>query len=147
MALRDPIAVYNAASNVDAQMVQHALRAVGIEAFVTEDVSPVGAWIGGLIPEIHKPQVWVERADVGRAKPVLDGYERRAAELRAARAEAAAGPPVEAVCEECGGQASFPAGQEGSVQLCPHCGEYMDVGGEEAGEDWEAEGGEEAAGP
>ena len=28
-----------------------------VEAYVTEDVSQVGTWVGGLIPEIHKPQV------------------------------------------------------------------------------------------
>src|SRR5436190_2960768 len=108
MALRDPVAVYNAASNMEAFVVREALQAAGVEAFVIEDVSQVETWVFGLIPELHKPQVWVERADVGRAKPVLDDYERRVAELRAAAKGRAEGPAVGAVCEECGGRSSFP---------------------------------------
>jgi hypothetical protein len=144
MAQRDPVAVYNAANNVQAQLVRNALIQSGVEAYVTEDVSPGGIWWGGLISEIHKPQVWVERADIERAKPVLDAFESRAAELRDAGAEVdAAGTPIATVCEECGGQASFPVAQRGSVQQCPHCGAYLDVGGEEMSDEWrEAEPGD-----
>jgi hypothetical protein len=142
MGLRDPIAVYNAADNMEAVFVRDALVAAGIEAYVTEDVSQVGAWVGGFIPELHKPQVWVERADSERARPVLDNYEERAAHLRGDRASAAlAEPPVEVVCDRCGGHASFPATQEGSVQQCPHCGAYLDVGDTETTDGWgDAEG-------
>jgi len=137
MALRDPVAVYNAANNMEAQLVRDALTASGVEAFITEDLSPVGTWIGGLIPDLHKPQVWADRADVERATPILDEFERRAAELRDARAKDRAGEePIEAVCEECGGSSSFPSAQRGSVQKCSHCGAYLDVGGEEFDEDW-----------
>lgn len=137
MALRDPVAAYNAANNVEAHLVRNALLLSGVEAHVTEDVSQVGTWLGGLIPEIHKPQVWIDRADIERAKPILDGFERRAAELRGTRAEGdAAEPPIEAICEDCGGRASFPAAQRGSVQQCPHCRAYLDVGGEAWSDDW-----------
>jgi hypothetical protein len=126
MPLRDPVAVYNAANNTQAMVVRDALAAAGVEAFVTEDLSVVGTWIGGFIPEIHKPQVWVDRADVERAAPVLVEYERRAAELR--RGAAADGGQVEVACEKCNGVATFPAAQQGTVQECPHCGAYIDVG-------------------
>lgn len=134
MSLRDPVAVYNAATNMEAGFVRDALVASGIEAFLTEDFSLGGTWIGGFLPEIHKPQVWVERADIDRAKPVLDEFERRATELRK---RAAAGPAIEVVCEECRRSASFPAAQKGSVQQCPDCGAYIDVGEGEAPEGWE----------
>jgi hypothetical protein len=142
MALRDPVAIYNAANNLEAVFVRDALIAGGVEAFVIEDVSQIGTWVGGLVPEIHKPQVWVERADMGRAKPILDDFEERAAQRRGGSAEGdAAGPPIEAVCEECGGRASFPVVQRGSVQHCPHCGAYLDVGDAELPEGWaDAEG-------
>jgi hypothetical protein len=130
MPLRDPIAVYNAANNLEAGFVRDALAAAGVEAYVTEDVSQVGTWAGGLVPELHKPQVWVERADAERAVPLLHEFESRAADLRDP-GPGADGPPVEAVCEECGERATFPAAQLGSVQSCPHCGEYMDVGGDD----------------
>src|SRR5215831_15111829 len=100
MAFRDPVAVYNAANNLQAIFVRDALIAAGVEAFVIEDVSQVGTWMGGLIPEIHKPQVWVERADIERAKPVLDDFERRANEFRDAGADGGApGPVIKVVCE------------------------------------------------
>jgi hypothetical protein len=139
MALREPVAVYNAKNNLEAVFVRDALLDAGLEAFVTEDVSQVGTWVGGLVPELHKPQVWVERVDIERAKPVLDEFERRAAELRAASAADAAGPPIETVCEECGSRSSFPAAQRGSVQQCPQCNAYVDVGSEEMPEDAEEE--------
>ncbi len=131
MPLHDPVAVYN----TEALFVRDALIGAGVEAFLIEDVSQVGTWVGGMIPEIHKPQVWVARADVERAKPVLDAFERRAQQLRAAGPQTS-GEAIETVCEDCGRPASFPAEQQGSVQECPHCGAFMDVG-DDAAADWE----------
>lgn len=138
MAFRDPVAVYNAANNMQALFVRDALIAAGVDAFVIEDVSQVGTWVGGLIPEIHKPQVWVERVDIERAKPVLEEFERRSNALRDAGAEGVApGSEIAVVCEECGRPASFPAAQEGSVQQCPHCGAYIDVAEGDMPSGWE----------
>jgi hypothetical protein len=44
--------------------------------------------------------------------------------------------PVEVDCEECGRRCEFPAEQNGSVQECPHCGAYLDVGDAGLPEDW-----------
>ncbi|MDB5311636.1 MAG: hypothetical protein JWO38_5838 [Gemmataceae bacterium] len=143
MAFRDPFAAYNAASNVEAHLICGALIEAGVEAMVVEDVSQVGVWLGGLVSEIHKPQVWIERTDIARAKPVLDEYERRAAGRRVAdQRDTGAGEPVEVTCEECGKRAVFPAGQKGSVQSCPHCRAYVDVGDEVGFEGWEEAPGE-----
>ena len=130
MPLRDPVAVYNAADNVDAHLVCNALVQAGVEAFAVDDVSVVGLWWGGGLPEIHKPQVWVERSDVQRARQVLEDYERRMQQRRQAGgpAETSDMPPVEVTCEECGRQSTFPASQRGTVQDCAHCGAYVDVG-------------------
>ncbi len=130
MALRDPIAAYNAANNLEAHFVRDLLIDAGIEAGVTEDVSPVGGWVGGLVPEIHKPQVWIDRADIDRAGPVLHAYELQAAARRGAESAKAATTDdmVEVTCDECGKRSAFPLAQKGSVQNCPHCGEYVDVG-------------------
>jgi Putative prokaryotic signal transducing protein len=138
MALSDPVAVYNAANNLQAVFVRDALIAAGIEAFVIEDISQVGTWVGGLIPELHKPRVWVERCDIERAKPVLDEYERRTNELRGVGREGGTTKLViEVICEDCSRPTSFPATQEGSVQQCPHCGAYVDVGEGDVPEGWE----------
>jgi hypothetical protein len=131
VALQDPIAVYNAASNMEAHFLREALVNAGIEAFVTEDVSVVGQWFGGLIPEIHKPQVWVERVDIERTKPVLEAYERNAGERRAARDQAASGASIDVICEACGKSTTFPAVLLGSVERCGHCRAYVDVEGEQ----------------
>src|SRR5262249_37349155 len=123
MAIRDPIAAYNAATNLEAQMVAAALRHAGLEANVVEDLSTAGIWLGGVVGEIHKPQVWIERADVERAKPVLDEFETQAAERKRAAADA---PEIEVLCEECGERSLFPGNQYGSVQNCPHCRAFVD---------------------
>jgi DNA-directed RNA polymerase subunit RPC12/RpoP len=134
MPLRDPVAIYVPASNMEAHLICEALHNAGIDAHAVEDVSQVGTWMFGLVSQIHKPQVWVERADVKAAKPILEEYERRAKVNRDAK-NAKRGSPdmIEVVCEECGRSSRFPIEQEGSVQDCPHCGAYIDV--EEAGSD------------
>ena len=76
MALREPVAVYNAASNLEAAFVCQLITAAGFEAHTVEDVSQVGVWMFGTLPEIHKPQIWVEREDVEKVKPLLEDYDR-----------------------------------------------------------------------
>jgi hypothetical protein len=136
MALRDPVAVYNAANNAELYLVQNALADSGIEAFVTEDNSQVGTWALGLIPELHKPQVWVERSDVESATSILVAFEKRQAELQPAAG--GSGEDILVACEECDKQSSFPGVQRGSVQQCPHCGGFIDVGEAESAGEWES---------
>jgi hypothetical protein len=125
VALKDPLAVYNAANNVEALLLCNVLAEAGIEAFVTEDVSQIGTWVGGLVPEIHKPQVWIERADTERAVLILEEFERRTA---ARNADESVGlEPIPVLCEECGTRSTFPATKQGTVQNCPHCGAYLDI--------------------
>jgi hypothetical protein len=84
--------------------------------------------MGGLVPEIHKPQVWVERVDVERTKPILEAYERTASERRASRERVAGGEPsIDVICEECGKTTTFSALLRGSVEHCCHCGAHVDV--------------------
>jgi hypothetical protein len=118
----DPVAFYTAQNDAEAQLLANALLALGVKAHVKE-----GAWTGRT-----RVQVWVDRADIDKAKPVLDDFERHQAQRRIGGAdEATAGPPLELVCEKCGRSATFPAAQRGSVQDCPHCGAYLDVGQDE----------------
>jgi hypothetical protein len=91
---------------------------------VVEDTSVVGLWMGGTVPEIHKPQIWVERSDLDRAKEILQDHELRVA---AQRDSLAAGEPIFVECEECGKCSSYPPTQRGTVQDCPHCAAYVDV--------------------
>jgi hypothetical protein len=136
MPLQDAIAVYTAADNMEAHFVREALFGAGIEAYLTEDLSPVGGWMFGLVPGIHKPQVWIERTDAQRARPILEDFEQRAAELRARAADEQPTTPIEVVCEKCGKSTEFPASQRGSVQECAHCGAFVDVASDEEVDDW-----------
>lgn len=138
MALRDPVAIYNAASNLEAAFVCQLITAAGFEAHTVEDVSLVGQWMFGTLPEIHKPQVWVEREDVEQVKPLLEKYEQQAAQQPSADEQLT----IKAVCEECEKPTLFPASRLGAVETCPHCGAYLDVGEESGLDGWE-EGGEE----
>jgi len=131
MALSDPVAVYTARNNVEAHLVCGALTTAGVEAHVIEDLNIANLSIAGPLFEIHRPQVWVNRDDVERAQPVLLDYETRQAERFAA--ERATALPIRVTCEDCGAQAVFDYALAGTVQDCPHCGAYLDVGLEEDG--------------
>ena len=117
------------------------LNQAGIEAHVTEDLSVVGLWVGGTVPGIHTPKVWVDQDDAERATAILQEQQQREEALRQDSESTA---DVEVACEECGQTSTFPAAQRGSVQQCPDCGAYVDV--EEGGDDdWPA--GEESDQP
>lgn len=122
MAMVDPVKIYAAKSNVQADMIRASLQAAGIEAFAGEDSSPAGIWAGGTLPSATDSSIWVSRADADRAVALIGEQERVDAE----RADAE-GIEVEVTCEECGKAATFPSSQRGTVQECPHCGAYLDV--------------------
>src|SRR4051812_37602539 len=120
MALVEPVKIYAAKSNVQAQMICRLLEQAGIEAYADEDFSPVGLWLGGTLPGVFDAGVYVSRADAERAVEVLRENERQGAERADARGES-----VRVTCEECGKTATFTAAQHGTVQECPHCGAYL----------------------
>jgi hypothetical protein len=129
MGLQDPVIAYNAATNVEAQLIKLLLASAGIEAAATEDLSLAGVWMFGVLPEIHKPQVWVSSHDQARAQQILEDYERELAERTQASEDQPGAETIEVVCEDCHRASTFPSSQRGTVQDCPHCGAYVDVGG------------------
>jgi hypothetical protein len=138
MNLQDPIAAYTAKGNMDAKMAQQFLESRGIEAFAVEDHSIVGHFAFGSLPEIHKPQVWINGCDAEQAGLALAEFEQ----LRIDRdAERKANEPqtIEAHCEDCGKSSTFAGSLDGTVQNCPHCSSFVDVGEFE----WEEESDEE----
>jgi hypothetical protein len=135
MALRHPIAIYTAGTNLEAHCICEMLIVAGIEAAVVEDESRAGAWMLGLLPQIHKPQVWVERTDAERARPLLDAYERQLIEREQISFD---GAPIYVVCEECRRTTSFPAARRGHVETCSHCAAFVDVGDDPDLEGWDA---------
>ncbi len=130
MELRDPVSAYNAATNVEAQLVRMLLIEAGVDAFASEDLSTAGLWMFGTLPEIHKPQVWVSTRDLERAQRILQDYERHVAQRNETSqlSESNSGPAIEVRCDECNEKSFFPRAQRGTVQDCPRCGAYVDVG-------------------
>jgi hypothetical protein len=109
-------------------LLEHA----GIEAVVVEDASKVGMWLWSG-PQNNRPQVWIEKADVGRARQLSTeltrpNVDRRRTSLPTAR--------IEAVCEECGMRSLFSGELYATVQNCAHCNAFVDVGDEEPFGDW-----------
>lgn len=128
---RDPKCVYVANSPGEADVVAVWLEEQGFPTRVM-NMSTLGG-IAGLTP--YSPlgispggiEVWV--LDEPRAPQARDKLEEHSRTLvRQATAAAEHGGPIEVRCEECGKTTEFPAEKRGTVQDCPHCGEYLDVG-------------------
>lgn len=136
MPLDDPIKVYFAANNIEANLLCEMLKNAGIEASSIEDHSQVGTWMGGIVPNLHRPQVWVSRSDEERAKSLIAEFEVLASERRHAKQTDGS---ISMLCEHCGAVISFPAALSGTVQACPECEDYIDVGDEGHFEGWEAD--------
>jgi hypothetical protein len=142
----DVVEVYRAKNGFQAHQFVTALEEAGIKAQVegatyhhaAETASNVfsdsSVWWDA-------PRILVSAVDAERARQFL--LELEARELQKTQ-EAAASPPIEAVCEACGSRAQFSAALRGSVQECPKCGAYLDVGEDELPDGWD-EGGEESA--
>lgn len=70
-------------------------------------------------------QVWVkDEKQIAKAIGFLEHREQEKKEI-------ALRGPVNATCEECGAVTTFDGNQRGTVQNCPKCKRYMDVGGDE----------------
>lgn len=139
MSFKEPYVAYNAGSNIEAHLVCGQLLDAGIDAMVIEDVGQAAVGIAGLIPVVHKPQVWIERADSDRARIVLTNYDERSAKRYAAEQgeSGIAGASISVLCEECGKRSEFPSTQKGMVETCPHCAAFVDVGDEVGFEGWD----------
>jgi hypothetical protein len=123
--LKDPIVVYAAAGNLEAQMIADMLNAKGIAAFAEEDQSGVSLWACGTISQFHKPRIYVEKAASEAAARIIADFE----EQKWQRQYPSDGEGrFEVVCEECGKQTTFPASLNGTTQNCSHCQAFVDVG-------------------
>lgn len=134
MTLTHPYLAYNAVNDLEAHLVCNLLNDAEIEAVVSDDASPVGTWLGSMIPVVQKTRVMIDEADVDRARPLLDEYQRRLIERQ--NADPVEGS-IEAVCQECGARSAFPVSLTGTVQNCPHCDAYVDVGDESTADEWQ----------
>lgn len=122
---KEPYKVYTAATNIEAHMIAKMLEANDIDVFVEEDLSGVSLWAFGTITQYHKPDVWIEKSSAQAAVELIRQSENRQRELANAKSDP---PETYALCEECGRESLFAGKYAGTVQECPHCGAFMDVG-------------------
>jgi hypothetical protein len=141
MSLKNPVVVYTAITNLEAHVICDMLIAAGIEAALIEDASQMSQWGLGALSRLHRPKVYVDAADVDRARPHLAEYERR----QRREETVGDGPLIHVVCEECRRTTTFPASLRGRVEECSHCAAYVDVGDDPGFDDWQVlpEGGED----
>jgi hypothetical protein len=123
--LRDPIVAYTAGGNLEAHLVADWLTSNGVDACAVEDNSGVNLFVFGTISQFHLPQVFIERSDTEKAAELLRQYE---AKKHLRQQQVADAPAITSKCEQCGATSSFPASQNGTVQDCPKCRAFMDVG-------------------
>lgn len=127
MPLNEPVPVWTTDTNADAQMLRNVLEEAGIEAYVTEDLSLTG--IAGASSPNDLPQVWVDSTNVDRAVALLTEIDHRLRERGSEGIDSTMNnSPVDATCERCGKTSKFSPEARDSVQECPHCGAFMDVG-------------------
>ena len=132
------VEVYRAKNGLQAHLFVAALEQAGIKAEIQGELfNPAAATSSSLISAgtvwWDAPRILVIAEHAERARQLLLELELRERE----KAQAVdAGPPIDVVCEECGNRASFPAVQRGSVQQCPKCWTYLDVGDEELSDGW-----------
>ncbi len=134
MAIKDPVALCNVATSEEAKGICQILGREGIEATVTEDAttSPNGEATGG-----DRPRVIVDKESLQLATEFLHGFAQAQTLFRSrAGNEASAQAFVTCICEECGQSSTFTSTVMGSVQECPHCGKFMDVGAAGDDLDW-----------
>lgn len=125
MDLKKPVVVYVAGSNLESHLIVTMLVNRGIPAYAVEDQSGVSIWMFGTISQFHKPKIYVEETDVEKAMELIEHYEETERERRSAQGTDRS---IEATCEECGKTSRFSESQRGTLQDCPHCQEYVDVG-------------------
>jgi hypothetical protein len=113
MASSDRIAVYVAESNLDAQFLVVLMQNAGIDAYCIEDNSPGGMFSFGTLDRLHRPEIFVPRDQVSKAKEFVDRYER--GEIK--DASRPAGP----YCYHCGSECDV------ADTECPSCGSTLDA--------------------
>jgi hypothetical protein len=134
MPYRDPRCVYVAQSIGEADVVANYLEQNNIRAEVMNRNTRGGfeglSLVSPNAVSVYGMEVWVlDPAQVQKAIQLL--AEQEMLKITRKAAKEASGEPIDVVCEDCGETTTFPPAERGTVQSCPHCGEYIDVGDEE----------------
>jgi len=82
MDLKEPVAGYTAATNLEAHVIVSMLNDSGVPAFAVEDQSGATLWMFGTIGQIHRPEVWVAKSTAAEAEELIKGFEERRRERK-----------------------------------------------------------------
>jgi len=104
--LASPVCVHIGRTNVDAHLKAILLNEAGISAHAVDDISNAGYFALGAIGLIHRPQVYVDRSQLERAREFLARYE-----------DSRPRETLAAFCFHCG----LPLLEDPSPRFCPHC--------------------------
>ncbi len=129
MNLDDPIPIYDAKNHLEAIQVAQFLSSRGIQAHADEDDS-LGGGLGVFTSE-PKSQVWVSRGDGEKIAALLAEFDSNTAQQEVGLGTSQklkATEPITTECEECGKPSTYDAEHDGTVQECPLCHSYVDVG-------------------
>lgn len=144
MPIQDKVCVHVAGSMGDAVVTAACLSSRGIPARVMDAMTLGGlegiVSIAGSISS-RGIQVWIE--DPSQLEEAREVLREHLANQTQRTAQRDAGGPIEMACDKCGKQLKFSAAQRGTVEECPRCGNYMDVGEVEDNLEWESDDGED----
>jgi hypothetical protein len=135
MADRDPRTVFVAENEKLAEAAIQFLAANDIPAALGP-VAPVevSALTGESSAPTEFPILVTDPTKVEDAKALLTKVEQYPAFRAILDKRAARTGTVDATCEDCGKPSTWPAATMGTTEVCPHCGNYMDI--PDPDEDW-----------
>lgn len=109
------------------------LESQGIESLLIDKTTlgiSYGVSFSSADPNADGWQVWVkEESQIELAQQALAARKQK----KQARAELG---PIHASCENCGQTSQFPGECRGTIQDCPFCKKYVDVGGVDEEFEW-----------
>ncbi len=141
MPFQEPVVVFTGESDIDPFRVRSHLLQNGIEAEVIEFADPTsGDVFAGALVEPPAPQLVVEKSEFEAARALVVAFEQQTRIDREQRNERlASAEPVSVECEHCKKTTAFAATLTGTVQVCPRCQSYLDVGDDDAFDDWQVD--------
>ena len=119
-SIGDPVTVYSFAKLGEANTCRALLEQLGIEAQLVQ-VEGASALVTGAADGVV---LQVRSCDVERARRIIEEYE--SFKENRSKVHKIDGH-ITFECEECGAEVTFSARRQGGVEVCPHCGEYVDV--------------------
>ncbi|HSG72134.1 MAG TPA: DUF2007 domain-containing protein [Planctomycetaceae bacterium] len=105
----------------EAELMKTLLEEEGFQVFIADDTLVGMDWL--LSNAIGGVKIQVLDSDAERAAQFIEQHSRDTLEKSSTLDKS----DVEVECEECGQISRFSAETRGTVEVCPHCDEYLDV--------------------